>query len=143
MVLLFDQIPICTGRDPKEPERTDAPFYFSKSSRDKIQESQPASKYNDGQLVEAAVKDPVVIFHNLKRKGFEKAFGLSSLPAHRYDDNGTEVPRRPGRVFLVYAISVTYGYAVIDWEWRAGNEVTCIPNGVLSFGDVLWTRQKP
>lgn len=139
MGLPADQLPIGRGINPLAPGDT-CLFYVSRTILESIEENGPEAKWHDANLLEDAIAQPAVIFHGLNRQGFEDGYCFSCLPQFRFRSDGTTMPRRADRVFLLY-MTLEVGPVIFDWEWRPGNEKTGHPYEAReNFGRETWRR---
>jgi hypothetical protein len=119
VALPADYLPFQVLREPLfdgEGEHACA-FYLSKPDLEKIKEDGPTWKFYDARLIPEVLKNPTVVFEDLKREGFHDAYCYVGKPGLRYVASQSRVPAPENLVFAVYVKKV-WGLVVFDWDWR-------------------------
>jgi hypothetical protein len=118
VALPADQVPVCEGKAPDG--RGTCLFYVKRSVLDTIRDDGPPWKLDEARFIEEAVKEPDAIFEGLNRPGMADAVAYSVRPMRDpEEEEGPPTLPRYGQAFVVYARPGTWGYVILDWEWRA------------------------
>lgn len=97
---------ICNGRSPEG--RDDCPFFIRDSLLEKVYTSGPAWKFDDLHFLTRALQEPLGIYEDLNRPGYDEACCHYFCPNDQQRD----------MFFVVYTESCSGGLIVIDYGWR-------------------------
>jgi hypothetical protein len=116
VALPADQVPVCEGKTPHGQGK--CLFYVERALLDTLRDDGPAWKLEDARFIEEAVKKPDAIFEGLNRPGMEAGVAYSVRPQDDPEEEDKTYLPRYGKAFVVYARPGTWGYVIIDWDWR-------------------------
>jgi hypothetical protein len=121
----------------------EATFYISEQKIKNYQRNGPSWKFHGLLVLAEILKNPTVIFRDLKRDYLNSAFCYSGVPSHWYKKIGTDIdlPFPPNQVFVVYVEETQDQHLIIlDWDKRKQDSRT--PghpvNWEQDFGVKLW-----
>jgi len=133
-----DQLHVVVG-----PIRPNVPcdYRICRSLLERYRKNGPEYKFRLLRLVPEVLKEPFMVFEDLKRDGEENSVCIVGRPANTFDNEGNEIPFPDGFLFLVFADG---DRKVTDWriEQCDSSDQKFPQKHAERFGRNLWSNER-